>query len=88
MNIETLTSILGNNTLSYSYISMASMANIMNYVNVKLQMDRSSLDYYYEISVNELVNSNINEDEIKIMQTQGWSFNNDKSSLILYIKSN
>lgn len=87
MSIEDLKSILGENKLSYSTISFAEMANIMAYVGVKLQMDRHTLDYYYEIDVGDLLKSNITKDELDTLKKQGWAFNDNNEKIILYINT-
>lgn len=76
-----------NSSLSYSTISMVAIANIMKFVVVSLEMDMKTLDYYYKIDVESLLNSAIPDDEIETLQKQGWSFTEDNKSLVLYLKS-
>ena len=51
MSLDELKGILGDNKVSYSSIGLTSLANISRFVNVRLQMDNKSLDYYYEMDV-------------------------------------
>jgi hypothetical protein len=88
MSLDELKDILGDNKVSYSSIKLTSLANISRFVNVRLQMDNKSLDYYYEMNVDELLKSDIPNDELEVMKEQGWSFSNDNKFLILYLKNN
>ncbi len=88
VSLDELKDILGDNKVSYSSIKLTSLANISRFVNVRLQMDNKSLDYYYEMNVDELLKSHIPSDELEVMKEQGWSFSNDNKFLILYLKNN
>ena len=88
MTLEELKEILGENTLSYSKVSLAELANIMPIVEVSLEMDKHSLDYYYQIDVNELLESKMTKEEVEMLKEQGWSFNDDKTKIILFLKNN
>ena len=88
MTLEELKEILGENTLSYSKVSLAELANIMPIVEVNLEMDKHSLDYYYQIDVNELLESKMTKEEVEMLKEQGWSFNDDKTKIILFLKNN
>lgn len=88
MSIGELREVLSGNTLSYTTVNVASMVNIIKFVNVELQMDKHTFDYYYEIDVNKLVKSDMPKEELETLREQGWSFSNDGKSLILYLKGN
>ena len=88
MTLEELKEILGENTLSYSKVSLAELANIMPIVEVNLEMDKHSLDYYYQIDVNELLESKMTKEEVEMLKEQGWSFDDDKTKIILFLKNN
>ena len=87
MDFEKLNEALGENTISYSKIAMYQVNNIMKFVEITLQIDKSSLDYYYEIDVDELLNSNMPIDELETLKKQGWAFNEDKKKLILFLRN-
>ena len=87
MSLEELKSALDGNTLSYGSISASALANIMKFVGVELQMDKHTFDYYYEMSVDDLLKSDMPKEELETLKNQGWSFDNDKKSLILYLKN-
>jgi hypothetical protein len=87
MSLDELKSALDDNTLSYGSISASALANIMKFVDVELQMDKHTFDYYYEMNVDELLNSKMPTGELETLKKQGWGFNNDKKSLILYLKN-
>ena len=88
MSLDELKGILGDNKVSYSSIGLTSLANISRFVNVRLQMDNKSLDYYYEMDVDELLKSHMPNDELEVLKEQGWSFSDDNKMLILYLKNN
>ena len=88
MSIGELREALSGNTLSYTTVNVASMVNIIKFVNVELQMDKHTFDYYYEIDVDKLVKSDMPKEELETLREQGWSFSNDGKSLILYLKGN
>ena len=69
-------------------VSLAELANIMPIVEVNLEMDKHSLDYYYQIDVNELLESKMTKEEVEMLKEQGWSFNDDKTKIILFLKNN
>lgn len=85
MDLEKIKAIIGDNTLSYAKISSFDVANIMEHVNVKLYMDDATLDYYYGININDLVSSDIVENDIENLKKQGWSFSDDNTKLIIYL---
>ena len=88
MTLNDLKDKLGDNEISYSAIKYCTLINIMKFVNISLEMDRQTFDYYYKIDVDELLNSEITDDEFEILDDQGWAFSDDDKSLILYLKSN
>lgn len=87
MTLKEIEDIIGANTLSYSKVTSSDLANIMQFVNVSLMIDKSCLDYYYEIDVDELKSSSMPSDELSTLRDLGWSFNSDKSKLLIYLKN-
>jgi hypothetical protein len=85
MSLEDIKTVFNNNTLSYNKISAVDLANIAKFVEVKLQMDKSTLDYYYEINVSDLAKSKITSGELETMQKQGWSLSDDSKNLIIFL---
>lgn len=64
-------------------ISAAALANIMRFAMVNLRMDNDTLDYYYEVDIDELVESEMPEEEYMVMVDQGWCIKNNK--ILIYI---
>lgn len=87
MTLKEIEDAIGGNTLSYSKITSSDLANIMKFVNVRLLIDKSCLDYYYEVDVDELKSSSMPNDELGTLKELGWSFNSDKSKLLVYLKN-
>jgi hypothetical protein len=72
-----------NNLNEKHHISAAALANIVKFANVSLQMDSDTLDYYYEVDIDELVESEMPQAEFTVMKDQGWGIKNNK--LLIYI---
>jgi hypothetical protein len=72
-----------NNLNEKHHISAAALANIVKFANVSLQMDGDTLDYYYEVDIDELVESEMPQAEFTVMKDQGWGIKNNK--LLIYI---
>lgn len=85
MTIEELKQGLGENKPSFSNVSMAQLANIMTFVEVSLNMDEKTLDYYYSISVDDLLKSEMPLTELETLKKDGWSLNNEEDKLIVYL---
>lgn len=88
MTLKEIKDILNENTPSYSRITLAELSNIMSYVDVSLEMDYHLLDYYYDIDVGDLLESKATKEDIELLKEQGWSFNEDKTKIILFLKNN
>ena len=64
-------------------ITASAIVNIGTFAKITIEMDRKTLDYYYQVSINELVKSNMPNEEYDVMKNQGWVIKDDK--LILYV---
>lgn len=73
----------GNSTKEKHNLNSSEFLNIATFANVSLLIDKSTLDYYYEIDADELLKSKIPEEEYETMKNQGWSFKDEK--IILYL---
>ena len=85
MRREDLNNALGDNTIQKHKISAAEISNIMTYTNVSLEIDRTTLDYYYSINVADLLDSDMPIADLDDLKKQGWAFTEDKKNLIIYI---
>ena len=65
------------------HISAAALANIIKFANVSLQMDSDTLDYYYEVNIDELVGSEMPEEEYKVMKDQGWTIKGNYLNILI-----
>ena len=72
-----------NNLNEKHYISAAALANIIKFANVSLQMDSDTLDYYYEVNIDELVGSEMPEEEYKVMKEQGWAIKGNYLNILI-----
>jgi hypothetical protein len=85
MSIDDLKKSLGGNKVTKYPITAAEVSNIMAYTNVSLEMDRGTLDYYYSIDVQSLLESDMPISDLDDLKKQGWAFVEDDKYLILYI---
>lgn len=88
MTLDKLREALKDNKISYSSVETKELYNLFMFTTVNLQMDMKSLDYYYIMDVEELVNSDMPEDELETLKNQGWAFTEDGKNLVLYLKNN
>lgn len=87
MKREDLEDAFKDGQISYSTISIGNVADFAPYVNISLKMDNKSLDYYYEIDVDELLESKLPIGHLKTMKELGWAFNDKKDKLIVYLQN-
>ena len=48
-------------------------------------MDNDTLDYFYEVYIDDLLESEIPDEELTVMKEQGWFISKDKKNLRIYI---
>lgn len=83
MTKNELKDLLNGNSLNETHtLSATAIANISPFARVLLKMDNKMLDYYYEIDIDELISSEMPNEEYEKLRDQGWSIKEDK--LILF----
>jgi hypothetical protein len=55
------------------------------YVNVNLELDSGTLEHYYSINVDELLNSKMPVSDLDDLKNQGWAYDRRKENLIIYL---
>ena len=85
MTREELDKTIGDNEVTSNHISMAEVTNIMMYVNVNLELDSGTLEHYYSINVDELLNSKMPVSDLDDLKNQGWAYDGKKENLIIYL---
>lgn len=85
MTREELDKTIGDNNVTSNHISMAEVTNIMMYVNVNLELDSGTLEHYYSINVDELLNSKMPVSDLDDLKNQGWAYDRRKENLIIYL---
>jgi hypothetical protein len=84
MTKEGLIELLKKNKLSDSKkISAAALANIIKFAAVNLRMDYKTLDYYYDVSIDELLGSEMPDEEYNVMKEQGWTINENYLKILI-----
>ena len=84
MKKDELIELLKDNNFDHRHhIPAAALANIVKFANVSLEIENDSLDYYYEVDIDELVESEMPEEEYKVMKDQGWGIKGNK--IIIFI---
>ena len=84
MTKEGLIELLKKNKLSDSKkISAAALANIIKFAAVNLRMDDKTLYYYYDVSIDELLGSEMPDEEYNVMKEQGWTINENYLKILI-----
>jgi len=84
MTKEELLELFKDNKLSDSKrISAAALANIIKFAAVNLRMDDKTLDYYYDVSIDELLGSEMPDEEYNVMKEQGWTINENYLKILI-----
>ena len=84
MTKNELIGLFKDNTLRRKHgVSAPALANIIKFATVNLRMDDETLDYFYEVDIDELLESEMPNDEYEVMKEQGWGIKNNK--LLIYI---
>ncbi len=84
MTKNDIESILKDNQPSKKVLSASEMVNIMSYVKPKVEIDRNSMEYYYKISIDDLVNSEMPLSDLDDLKNEGWSIDTNSESIILF----
>ena len=86
MSKEELKELLKNNSTEVMHeLSASDLVDIKEFVNVSLEIDRKTFDYYYKINIDELLKSEMPTEEFDKLKNQGWSIFENK--VILFLKS-
>lgn len=87
MNKEIIKDTLSRKEFMFNNVNFPSISTIMKFVKINLQMNRMSMDYYYEIDADELAKSKITQDILNQMKDEGWAYNDKNDTVILYLKN-
>ena len=85
MTREELDSAIGENRVTSRHITTAEVANLMMYVQVNLELDRGTLEHYYSINVDELLDSRMPVSDLDDLKSQGWAYDETRENLIIYL---
>ena len=84
MTKEELKDLLGDKpSLIPRKIMAKTLANLTRFVDVTIKINSETLDYYYEIDADDLVNSKLPREEYDVLKDQGWSLVENK--IIIYL---
>lgn len=84
MTLDDLNNAVGENKIEFRKIGAPEISNIMEYVNVELEMDKKSLDYYYSINVDELLKSDMPLNDLDDLKEEGWAFDENRKNIVIY----
>lgn len=76
---------IGNNKVIKGAISAAKLMNLGLYVTVNLEMDYGTLDYYYSINVDDLLNSEMPITDLEDLKEQGWAYDETRDNIIIFL---
>jgi hypothetical protein len=85
MTREELDSAVEGNEVTTRHMTTAEVANIMMYVEVNLELDRGTLEHYYRINVDELLNSQMPVSDLDDIKSQGWAYDETRENLIIFL---
>lgn len=85
MTREELNNAIGSNEVTTRHVTTAEVTNIMMYVQVILELDRGTLEHYYKINVDELLDSQMPVSDLDDLKEQGWAYDEKKENLIIYL---
>ena len=85
MTREELDNAIGGNEITTNHITTSEVANIMMYVKVNLEFDRKTMEHYYTINVDELLNSKMPVSDLDDLINQGWAYNENRDKLIIFL---
>lgn len=85
MTREELDSAIGENRVTSRHITTAEVANLMMYAQVNLELDRGTLEHYYSINVDELLDSRMPVSDLDDLKSQGWAYDETRENLIIYL---
>ena len=78
---------LGENKLVYGSVPVGLLVGLSKLVNVNLEMDSQTKDYFYRISVDELTRSGAPADLLDELRDGGWALDSSKENIELYLKA-
>jgi hypothetical protein len=84
MTREDINIAIGENVVTTRHVTTAEVFNIMMYVHVNLELDRGTLEHYYSINVEELLNSQMPISDLDDLKSQGWAYDNTKENIIIW----
>ena len=85
MTREELDSAIGENRVMSRHMTTAEVANLMMYVQVNLELDKGTLEHYYSINVDELLDSQMPVSDLDDLKNQGWAYDETRDNIIIYL---
>ena len=85
MSKDEIMEALEGNEIAYRKIGSEEISNIMAYVPILLKIDEKTQDYFYQIDIEDLMESDMPTDDLADLKEEGWSIDDSESFLILYI---
>lgn len=78
---------LGENKLIYGSVPVGLLVGLSEMVNVSLEMDSKTQDYFYRIGVDELIGSGASDELLDELRDGGWALDSSKENIELYLKA-
>ena len=85
MSKDEIMEALEGNEIAYRKIGSEEISNIMAYVPILLKIDEKTQDYFYQIDIEDLMESDMPIDDLADLKEEGWSIDDSERFLILYI---
>jgi hypothetical protein len=85
MTKEEFKSAIEDNKVITKHVTAADIANITPYAHINLEIDSETLDYFYSINLEELLDSDVPNDILDEIKNQGWALDKSKKNIIIYL---
>jgi hypothetical protein len=82
MTKDELKVMIRNGTRKNDVFPLADLSKLKSIANVTLEIDRETNDYYYKVSINDLVNK---EFDYNILTDNGWELSLDEQYIYLFL---
>ena len=82
MSKDELKQIIRNNRSENNSLSLSDLYKIKSIANIKLEIDRETNDYYYKVTLDNLVNKTF---DAELLTNNNWKLSTDEEYICLFI---
>lgn len=85
LTIDKIKKIINDSPKGNDEFTLSDISDLHMKCNMNIGMDREKSVYYYEISDDDLLESELTEDDINSLLKKGWRYNNQKKILFKHL---